>query len=347
METKKAYDSLTELVFKGFLSAELNLDGNIFIIKTVNEKEFDLIKMYSGKPNEGNYQTKFNIYFLVFSLFMFNNKNLLVDRSKNIEEFYCYFSELPGQLIKNILKNLNELRSDSYDVLKYLEGFSYTEFSRSNWKFLNGNFPCNEGFTGIPGSSGIGMNIHQESWILINKAMDYEEDYNKDFSLALMIASSSNPKGSRHIRNQFDSSKKMVEDRRKKLAKEGFIDVKKWSPEGWAAPVDTAEELVAELERQMTGVKDRHDIFMENYMKKIREQAEKKAKEAEDNIRRAQEGRDNVFIDGEQRVMTPEEMEALNYKKQRTTETVPEEVLTSEDKDKFYKKIGARVLTGK
>ena len=42
--------------------------------------------------------------------------------------------------------------------------------------------------------------------------------------------------------------------------------LKNWLDQGWSLPVDTAEELVAELERQMQGYKDRHDKFIDAYL---------------------------------------------------------------------------------
>jgi len=346
MDKNEAYAILSDLVFKGFLTAELNIDGQVLILKTVNEKEFDLMKIYAGNPKAANYQARFNIYFLIFSLLVLNNENVLCKRTEKIAELYDYFLKIPDKLFRKMVENLNQLRLSAYESLKYIEGFSYTTIARNTWRALNNNLPSCTEFTGIPGTSEMGINVHQESWIVINRSMDFEEEYNKEFSMALLIASSTNSKGARHVRNQHDSAKNLALDRRKKLAKEGCIDTRKWTPEGWAAPVDTAEELVAELERQMTGQKDKHDLFMEKYMNSLKEQARKKTQEAEERIKRSQEGRDNVLIDGSQRQLTQEETKKLNLK-QSTYIDVPEEIVSEEDKNKFYKKIGARVLTGK
>ena len=347
MDKQEAYTVLADLILKGFLVSELNISGKSLIFKTINEKENDLIKMYAGNPKNEGYQFRFNIYFLIFSLFIVDGQTVICNREKNLSELYNFLSNIPEALFRNMMTKLNEIRAVSYDVLKYLEGFTYTNFSRSSWRSLRGNLPnCSE-FTGIPGTSEMGMNVHQESWVLINRSLDYEEDFNKDFSLAILISSASNPKGSRHVRSQHDSMVKGSEDRRQKLAQEGFIDVKKWSPEGWAAPVDTVEELVAELDRQMTGQKDKHDIFMENYLKRIREEAERKTREAEERIKRTQDGQEIVLVEGSQRALTLAETQELMNRKRPTITMVPEEIVSPEDKDKFYRKIGSKILTGK
>lgn len=345
MEKAEAYSLLSDLIFKGFLTAELNINGQSLILKTVNEKEFDLIKYYSGDPEGKGYQNKFNLYFLVFSLFIVDKYNVLPNRIEKLPELYELFCKMPERLFRAVIENLNSMRANSYDCLKFLEGFTYS--SRGMWRVLGNDLPTQIEHTGILGTPDLGLNIHQENWIVINRALDSEEEYNKSFGMSLLVASASNPKGSRHIRNQFDSSKKMAEDRRIKLMKEGFIDTRKWTSEGWAAPVDTAEELVAELERQMTGVKDRHDVFMEKYMDSIKKKAAQKAQEAEERIRKIREGNEDYMIEGSQRALTPEETNGLLKKSRVTVETVSEQDVTQDDKDKFYKKIGARVLTGK
>jgi hypothetical protein len=347
MEKQEAYNILADLIFKGFLTSELIISEKSLILKTINEKEFDFIKIYAGNPKNEGYQTRFNIYLLIFSLFLIDNKIVFSNREENLTELYNFFSSIPEILFRHMMIKLNEIRAVSYDVLKYLEGFTYTNFSRSAWRSLRGNLPSCTEFTGIPGTTDLGMNVHQESWILINRSLDFEEEYNKDFTLAILISSASNPKGSRHIRSQHDSVVKGAEDRRQKLAREGFIDVKKWSPEGWAAPVDTVEELVAELDRQMTGQKDKHDIFMENYLKRIREEAERKTREAEERIKRTQDGQEIVLVEGSQRALTSAETQELMNRKRPTITMVPEEIVSPEDKDKFYRKIGSKILTGK
>jgi len=347
MERDTAYLTLSDLIFKGFLTAEMSIDGRSFIFKTINDKEFDLIKMYTGDPKVKGYQVRFNTYCLIFSLLVMNNENILMNRERNVRELYNFFMGFPEKLFSKILNDLNTLRLYAFESLKFIEGFSYTDLSRNSWKSLNGYLPSASEFTGVAGTSEMGLNIFQESWVLINRSLDDEEQFNREFSMALMISSSMNPKGARSIRSCHDSTMKMAEDRRKKLAKTGFIDNRKWSAEGWAAPVDTVEELVAELEREMTGVKDKHDLFIEGYMKKMRDQAEKKTKEAEDRIKKIREGQEEAFIDGSQRILTPEESRALFNKKQPTLQTAMEENVTEEDRNKFYKKIGARVLTGR
>jgi hypothetical protein len=349
MDRNEAYKALGDLIFKGFLTAEMDIAGKLFIFKTLNEKEFDLIRMYSGKPNRKGYVNRFNNYFLLFSLFMVEDNNILVNKERYIPELFEFFNSVPYLFSQKIISSLNGLRQTSYDVLKYLEGFTYTSQARNNWKALNGMSPTSSEFTGIPGTNLIGMTIHQENWVRINKFLDAEEEYNKDYSMAIMVASATNSKGARHSQGVHDSHIKSAEERRQKLADLGSMDnVKKiWTPEGWAVSTDTAEELVAELERQMSGQMDKHDIFMDNYFKKMRAEAEKKAAEAEARIKEYREKHNNVFIEGSSRALTVEETRELLSKKKVSTIIVPsEESVDESDKNNFLKKVSTKVIGG-
>jgi len=274
MTKNEAYNTLAEIIFKGFIVSDFYFDSNHIIFKTINDKEFELMKIYAGNTNSYDYQFRFNIYFLVFSLLIISNQNVLIDRDKHIDELFTLFSSLPQYILRKMIDLLNTEDARTLEASKYLEGFSYTDRSRSNWKIASETLLTNPEFTGIPGTENIGTNSCQESWILINKSLDNEEKYDTDFSMALLITSASNPKGARQIRNQHSGAVHGLEDRRAHLADIGYMDSKEWSSKGWAARTDTAEELVAELDRQMKGQKDRHDLLIEAHLKQVKDSAE-------------------------------------------------------------------------
>jgi len=343
----EAYSILNDLIFKGFIVSEVNL-GRRFVFKTVNDAEFDLIRMLTGGLESGNLQN-FNACFLALSLFAVDTEMILPDRKRRVAEIRDLFLSMPQTFLSRMIVNMNDLRNIVFQATDYLEGFCYTSGSRKSWRTLGGVNACEDYATGIPGTSDLGLNVHQEMWAYINRILDDDDDYDRQFNMALMVASASNPKGASHMRNQHTTAMRSVEDRRIQLAKIGKHDSREWRPEGWSAPVDTAELLVAELERQMQGKKDRHDQFMDAYMQKLHDQAEKKAKEAEERIKRAREGLEDVFITGETRELTPEETEEFMRKRYRKTtiNVGTEEKAGPAEKDRFMRKIGHRVLTAR
>jgi hypothetical protein len=311
-----------------------------------------MVRLLSGLTDSKSYLTKFNVYFLIYSLLIIDGQYVLEDREKNLKDLYEFFMSLSQDTYRAILKETEGLRTSSYDVIKYLEGYTYTDDSRRVWKILNGKCPNEEVFTGIPGTGKLGINLHQEQWIYINRILDTSEEYDTQFGLALMVASASNPKGVKQIRSRHDSTTKNAEDRRKKLADVGCFDSKEWRPDGWAVSVDTAEDLLAELDRQMSGKKDKHDVFMENYLRKMRESAEAKTRKAKEDIERVMKEHEGEFVlGGESRAATKEEVEELfRGKKKKNTGVVSvqsEDAASEEDKERFITKTGGRVLTGR
>jgi hypothetical protein len=350
MKKTEAYQVLSDLIFRGFITVDATIDGRHMLLKTVNNKEFDMIKFRAGSDKGSNYIARFNTFFLAYSIFMMDGYNMLQNREDNIRTLQEFFYRMPHKFYEKMIDETSLIRNKSYDSLKFLEGFSYTDSSRWRWKTVGGASPNDTVITGISGTSELGINTHQENWVYINRAVDDFDSNNREFELAILVASASNPKGAKQIRGRHDGTIQNVNDRRKKLAQIGYIDYDaKWTTEGWAAPVDTAEELVAELERQMSGLKDRHDIFMENYLNSMKEQAEARARQAEERFKRISEGDEQGFITGSQRPLTPKEAKELfsQPKKPQVVSVQSEEQVDIEGKERFISKIGSKVLTGK
>lgn len=349
MVRNEGYQALSDLIYKGFLLTGLNLAGNFFVFKTINDREYKLIKLYSGfEEDNKTYMNRFNINYIIFSLFLSDGENILIRREDKYKEILEFFNNVPNILCNVVLENLMALREIASEAIEFIEGFSYTDRSRRIWKHCNG-YPSREEFTGIPGTNNIGLNVFQENWILINKMLDSEEEYNKDFSRSLFVASASNPKGVRSVRAKFDSNIKLAEKRRKRISKLGSLKKREWTPEQWSAPVDTAEELVAEMMRQISGKKDRHDKFIEKHMDKIRKRAEEKTRKVEKKLEEIRSKRGaGLPLSVTQRPLTQEETEKLESRKPNNLIIVNdarEEKQKAEDR--IYKKIGSKVLTGR
>jgi len=353
MTRDEAYRSLSDLICKGFLTVGMEMAGKTLIFKTINDREYDLIRLYSGIPSDSMNYLRTNLFFLAFSTLLIDGQNALADREQKIGDLYDFFSNLPLTITSTIQVELGLLKNTVIEVSKYLEGFCYTTYSRDLWRAIK-DLPNKEEFTGIKGTSSIGLNTYQHSWVLLNRVMDTEEEEDRDFDNAILIASAQNSKGAKSVRGKHDSAIQTRDERRKKLARKGASDKAQWSPEGWAAPVDTAEELVAELERQMHGVKDKHDLFVEDYMKQMEEKEAQAKKEEEDKlvvIRQRRKAEGGFPLSGSQRILTPEENARMNANLRRPNNNLmilpSDEVASPEERERYYSKIGSKLLTGR
>ena len=194
----------------------------------------------------------------------------------------------------------------------------------------------------------MGMNAFQEAWISFNKTLDEEEKYESEFSFAVLIASASNPKGSKKVQSSFNARKTELNDKRKSIARHGYREAEVKARGDWAAPVETREELVNELLRQIRGEKDKHDKVVDGYFDSLVEEIENKEEEQQKRAEEARKIRGDAPIVGSTRVLTPRESEELMARKPRTTISVPsEEQVSREDKNRLFSKIGSRVLSSK
>ena len=351
MTREDGYQALSDLISKGFLSARVDIDGHSIIFKTVNDREYHLIRLFAGSVGESaSSSVNFNLYFLVFSLLMLDGEYILNGREDRVKELKGFFDELPSVTCARFIEDLAKMRTKAFEAVKFLEGYSYTGGSRSMYKTLCGLTPNSDEFTGIPGTGKMGLSAHQEGWLSINRALDDEERYNREFSMALMVASASNPKGARSMRGRHDVNMEQVSQRRRSMATHGVEVIGRESSEdGWAVPVDTTEDLLAELERQMSGRKDRHDLFMEKYIKSLKDAADAKVAEAKRRIEEVRERTGEVpMFEGSQRIATAEDLERLKAKKNKSVELLrSEEYMSPQDKDKFLKKVGTKILTAR
>jgi hypothetical protein len=106
---------------------------------------------------------------------MIDGDNVLIGRHERISDLFKFFSNMPKGICARMIQEVNGLWTASYDSLKFLEGFTYTQGSRRIWRVLRDNSPNQSGFTGVLGTEGLGLNVHQENWIYINRIMDDEE----------------------------------------------------------------------------------------------------------------------------------------------------------------------------
>jgi hypothetical protein len=331
MEIEKAYSNLEDIITYGFLCRGICYKDNTIILKTISDKEYKLISFYT--PDQSD---KLSLCRLAFSTFMVDGNNFLIDRNKNIPELIDFYKDIPVTAFSKILTDTNDLHKEYIDSLDFLEGFCYTDRSRVLWNIYRGVNSLN--FYGIEGSDKIGINSTQESWVAINQQLDSEEEYNKEFRLSLMVASSMNSKGCKSIENKYEFHKTELEELRKDIAKYGYdkrrILKKKEEKDGWAVPLKTREDIVRELNREMSGNIDKHDAFIDNWIKEQKEKSEeaKRLLEEKQKAYRVKLNKDIDFTKMEDsRIATPEEVKKLMSKK-----VIPGVVRPSDPLEKKY-----------
>lgn len=349
MDVQEAYYDLEQIVTQGFLCFGMVIGDNYFIYKTLTDKEYKNIKYYTPDDNE----SLFILYRLCFGTFMINGNNYVLDRERKIGELKDFYSKMQNVLATVILDNMKKVQNRYLKSLDYFEGFCYTSRSRYLWKILNRSNPVSQDFHGLKGLKYLGLNSVQENWILINNQLDKEDEYETQFHLATMIASSQNPKGAKTVSKNYEFKKNEQQQVRESIAKYGY-DKKRIEEEKkqskWSAPIKTNEDLVRELNRQMSGEKDQHDLFIEQWIRMQKEKAEKAKKEITERQKRYRKDIEGIDLDQEgSRVASSEEADKL---KDPNRSKLPYKGVTKslesyrslEDEDRFMRKISSRVI---
>jgi hypothetical protein len=317
MDVVQAYTVLSGMVERGFDIAGVSVQGTPFLIKTLTPHEVSLVRQHSFGKGAGY----FRLYRMAYAIYMVNGVNYLNDRPHSIESLVEVLRDMPLEsfsCIENIALKL-QLRYKRY--FRLIEGFTLSRRSRNIWKLRNKDPRITDEVTGIPGSRFVGISEALDAWAIVNMSLDYEEIRDDAMHSAMYVASAQNPKGVKKTAQGMETRQKMIQEERDILIKYGSIahkdllegnDVKR--KKQWTASLSTATDLVNELNRQMTGDKDKHDLFMEQYSLRARQRAEEAKRVADEELARVRSLRsENPSFSGSFE-LTAEEVKKLNSK---------------------------------
>jgi len=339
---EEAYAVLERIVVNGFLTAEIRPAGSYVVLKNMTDRESGMLDLFRdpAKPFE-DVCCK-----LALCTFSVDGQCFMASRAEAIPSLMVFWRDAPVSLVSSAVDAVQGINDRYYDVLRFLEGFCYTSRSRYLWRVYK------EGaLFSVPGGLAAGMNAVQENWAIVNRELDNEAEYEKDFNLSLMISSSFNAKGAKTIARTYEASRVEAEELRCEIAKWGYdkkrVEEEKRQAE-WTAPLRSREDLVRELYRQIRGEKDKHDLFIDKWMEKQRERAElakNKALERAQQWRAKMQESASLLDDNEDsRRATPEEMEKLSEVPSTFSSKYMSAYERVEQDDRFVRKIGTRVI---
>lgn len=346
MEVKDAYKNLERIVIYGFLSVRISLLGHDLLIKSISDKEFSNINMLCSNKD----QYKLNLFNLAFSTVSLDGFNVIEDRNNFLYKIFNFYKRSSALFTSKIIEILNELNFCYIDSLNCLEGFCYSDRSRYLWTILDMYKRSN--YVGINGIDTLGINSVQESWIHINKRLDEEDVYTKNLNNSLLIVSATNQKGAKALSKSYEAQRTETEELRKEICKHGYdkkrVEENKKKREEWTAPLQSREDLVRELNRQMSGKKDKHDLFIEEWKNEQIEKAERAKKSVEEKQKAFREKIDKLELDllEPSRAISTEELDKIikEKEKKKSNKTYMSESADKERKDRVLKKIGAKII---
>jgi hypothetical protein len=283
------YRDTENLLFRGFLTITADINDTRFVFKSLNHHEFNLLEFVAGSGSRPQPSSRFWNTFIAYCVFMIDGMNVLADRGRYIPEVAKAFSEFPPQMRTRIIRHLSEINRRASNAVRLAEAYAMEDQSRFRWAQIRGLDLTQTALTGIPGTEYLGMNWGQLIWRAINYYEDKKEDYDRSWEHAKFVGSCMAGKGISKVYRQDEARRR--KDRDARLARKDALlnhvllgQPMKEQRSKYGVPMvvaHTEEELAEQLERDLKGEKDWHDVIVDRYEQQIRQRREEERQESE------------------------------------------------------------------
>lgn len=260
------YQDVETMLFRGFLTTEVEVAGVPVVFKTLNHIEYGQLDLQSFSMTE-EWEDSAS-YFLAYSTLFFNHVNVLPDREAYIPMLADYYRQFPKSVLVAFLKVTARLNKKAGEALQKVQGYSCGPQSRQMWLMYRGIPLCDPQVTGFAGTDRLGINMHQRMWSYFNVTEDEEVDYLQQYGLAKFVVSPHAPKDVKRM-DAKDSKKIRERDQRRKSLYHGK-DYVNQEQEQILITKDSAEELMAQMRNELEGEQDYHDLIIAQHKEQVR-----------------------------------------------------------------------------
>ena len=317
LDVQKSYAVLDRVVTHGFDYVGVQLCGHRYVLKTLSSSEEEAVRVQSfGLRAVGRIPLM-----LAYGTYMLDGVDQVQWRTKEtLDALLDHYVTLPYVLTCHLHDALHSLSKRLDEAYSLFQGYLFSGAGRSRWhafKTSGGRWGTNTAHLGVVGTSLAG-----EAWARGNRMLDLEEASIPQWDHTFYVASTQNPKGAKESATRLKNRQDMMHEEREALTMYGSFENRdtvlkirrKSGEEPWTSPLTTGNDLVAELNRQIRGERDRHDLFVAEYFR--RQAVEAAARMAAELVKQEEHRkwlRENrqIKLEG-QREATQEENDRLN-----------------------------------
>lgn len=301
---ENTYKYVKHLIFDGFIPFRADVFGTPCVFKALTPSEFRLIEILESDP------VRRLPYFFLYSLVFVDGCCILPHRSDLHEDAVRLWNLFNVPVTNFFIERIQAMQNAQADCYGNLESYLYEGESRYLWLIYKQQALKNKM---VPGIELIGLNTAQESWVSFNKREDLKEEQERMFEHSKFIVSGM--VGGKEIKKiETSERQRQLEEkkRRQDVRLRNRTDKIQLGPS-----INTAEDLVKELERQIRGEKDIHDRIIEQHEKSLRDFMDNRRKEIEhlSSVKMSQP-------DQGSRSVTPEQMQKLIEESEKPIETM-------------------------
>jgi hypothetical protein len=280
----EVYKDVEPLLFRGFLHVPADINGISFVFKSLNHHEFEMLTLMvpQGEATRATVQ-KFYSLFLAYGVFMVDGVNILSDRERHIPKIVEAFDSMNDGVKGKIVRHLSEINRRANRAVTITESFALEVLSRLRWAQLKGVDLTSTAVTGLEGTQRLGLNWAQLTWRAMNHYEDLRETSEREWENAKFVASAMAGKGMNRVHSQDrrrrDKEREDRLERRDRILRFALLG-EPMESENKGAPVmvaRTVEELTTQLEKDLKGEKDWHDLVVEAHERRAQEARQQRA----------------------------------------------------------------------
>lgn len=287
------YADLEKMLFRGFLTCEVDICGIPVVLKSLSPTEYDVMSLQAYSA-AGDWTLE-AAYALAYSTAFFNHVNMLTHRGDALHDLVACYHDLPQSVLLSLVALTNRVNHAAAQAVNLVQAYACGPLSRQTWFMLKGQVLCDPRLTGFPGTETLGLNPHQRLWIYINSLEDEDAYFQQHYQLAKFIVSPHAPKDVQRIDNKDRESLREREARRRALYDGRDADIVEDANGQIRITNETAEDLLDQMEKAVRGEKDFHDLVVEEHQRRVREAfLQKKAEEARQREEAAQRRRSRL-----------------------------------------------------
>lgn len=309
------YADLCELLAPGFLSASIDLEGHRYSLRSLSQNDLFFLRKYVN-DNDPSWR----LHLISHSIWMVDGVPLLEDATLAHRVVYDHLKNSSRVLTRAMMGTVLGFFSRMREANQYLEAYLYEEDSRRMWGGLGHGAHPLWVKSSIPGTDKLGLNSLQSAWISWNQSVDVREEQEYLWSNTKVMVSLQSHKAYESLTSK-DKARDDREEARRQTAKEkayqrflhGDAENLEESESARATRTLTNEELEEEMRRWISGDMDRHDLIVESYKNRIRQEQEERERQKEELMQELRSRRES-------------EEEALGTPKPTLTAVSPEQI---------------------
>ena len=271
------YGDVRELIMPGFLAHPVSINGARFVLRTLDASEWHLLRYRT----HGAKIQEFKAWAIAVSIWMVEGVVVSSDED-NLYDLSQLCLSLPTSILEDLFGILGGLRRRMSTAAERAEAFCYESESRNLWRSEGGSFfnPSNHRGGSRP------RNPIATLWVYFNQAEDEWEEKTYAWDLAKFIAGPHVPKGIKKLDSKDKKHAADLRDRRQRIMDRVYYEAKGIVRKQKDLPLQrkgtfleyreahTEEELQDEMKRWVAGIKDEHDLVIDDVKARIKYERE-------------------------------------------------------------------------